>query len=123
MQMTTIVRDLGVALPLLLVYVLGLCVALSQISTRPRVAAAAGTAFALLLLMQLVRPVVYAVLTRTINEFGPGPQIGLIYAGIGLMFNLVAAAGIAGLLFAIFADRPATAQQPTHAPWPQKPVV
>ena len=121
MSLSNVLQQFVVALPLLVVYVLGLGLALSQISRLPRVALAAGGAFAILLLMTLMRPLVYWLVGKLMQDFA-GPGMGLGYTLVNLVFALIEAAAMGALIYAIFADRPQTGLPMAQQQWPPKAI-
>ena len=104
--LTYLMRDIGVQLPIAIVYVAGIIAVAMQMQRIPRVSLAAGAGLGVLLLMIFVRPVIFFGINQWIDR-GGGPQSAmLIYGIISILFNLIAAAAMAGVIYAIFADRP-----------------
>lgn len=121
MSLSSVLQQYVVSLPLLVVYALGLALALSQISRLPRMALAAGGAFAMLLLMTLVRPLVYGLMARLMQDFaGSGMSMG--YTLLNLLMSLIEAAAMGALIYAIFADRPQSGLPSTQQQWPPKAI-
>ena len=123
MNVMDIVRNLGVQLPLAVVYLLGLVLAISQMQRLPRVAAPAGGGFGLLLVLMLVRPIVTSLIFRVLQN---DPQtISIAMTVLGFFFNLLEAGCMGAIAYAIFADRPeAQLKMPGQAgggpqPWTQ----
>lgn len=121
MSLSSVVQNFVVALPLLVIYVLGLGLALSQISRLPRVALAAGGAFAVLLIMTLGRPLVYWLMGKLMQNLA-GPGMGMGYTLVSLVFALIEAAAMGALIYALFADRPQTGLPTAQPPWPPKAI-
>ena len=100
------------SLPLVVVYVLGLAMALMQIQRLPRVAAAAGGGFGGLLILLILKPVVDQLIFAMLRSDSvgglrsDGQSISVLLTVTGLLFNVLSAIAMGAIGFAIFADRP-----------------
>jgi hypothetical protein len=121
MSLSSVLQQFVVSLPLLVVYVLGLGLAVSQISRLPRVALAAGGSFAVLLMMTLVRPLLYWLMAKLMQDVG-GPGLDFGYILMNLVLTLLEAAAMGALIYAIFADRPQTGLPTAQQQWPPKAI-
>jgi len=109
------------SLPLVVVYVLGLAMALMQIQRLPRVAAAAGGGFGGLLILLILKPVVDQLIFAMLRS--DGQSISVLLTVTGLIFNVLSAIAMGAIAFAIFADRPEVqlpfpGSRPPGAPFP-----
>lgn len=91
------------SLPLVVVYVLGLAMALMQLQRLPRVAAAAGGGFGGLLVILMLRPVVDQMIYAALRS--DGQSISVLLTLTGLIFNVLSAIAMGAIAYAIFVDR------------------
>ena len=101
--LVTIIRDLGLQSPIALVYLAGLIFALTNLSRvqRPSIIAAGG--LAVLLLSMVIRTIANSIIGRAIGY----PHAIMVLGVMHFFFNLIHAAAIGAVIYAVFADRPA----------------
>ena len=92
------------SLPLVVVYVLGLAMALMQLQRLPRVAAAAGGGFGGLLVILMLHPVVDQLIYAALRS--DGQSISVLLTLSNLIFNVLSAVATGAIAYAIFVDRP-----------------
>jgi cytosine/uracil/thiamine/allantoin permease len=109
MSATSIIRDWAVQSPAVIVYLLGIVLALIQIQRWPRVSMAAVGGLMVLVLMVLVRPIVSYLIIRGMSNSVSGSQISMAFAISGFFFNVIEAAAMGAIIYAIFAERPQVA--------------
>jgi len=109
MSATSIIRDWAVQSPVVIVYLLGIVLALIQIQRWPRVSMAAVGGLMVLVLMVLVRPIVSYLINRGMSNSVSGSQISMAFAISGFFFNVIEAAAMGAIIYAIFAERPQVA--------------
>jgi len=98
----SIMGQIASQLPVVLVLLLGLVFVLMNYSRLPTAALAAGAGLCILLLLVVARPVIFSVVGRAFS----GEHIRLVFGLVGFLFNLIEAAALGALIYAVFADRP-----------------
>jgi hypothetical protein len=99
----TIVRDLGLQTPIALVYLAGLVFALTNLSRVQRPSIIAGGGLAVLLLLIVIRTIANSIIGRAVGYPDAIMVLGLVH----FFLNIIQAAAIGALIYAVFADRPA----------------
>jgi hypothetical protein len=102
LQLQSILLSLASQLPLLLVYIIGAILALTQLQRLPRVAPLVTVAFGFLLVLSLAQPFVHSLamnaIIRTIESVPRGQNYNFISAGLALAFSLLRAIPVALLV-------------------------
>jgi hypothetical protein len=103
--LVTIIRDLGLQSPIALVYLAGLLFALTNLSRAQRPSIIAGGGLAVLLLLIVIRTIANSIVGHTISY----PNAIYVLGVMHFFFNIIHAAAIGAVIYAVFADRPQTA--------------
>jgi hypothetical protein len=108
-----VLSQLAIQVPLMLVWLVGMVLALTWWQRAPKVAAVTCVACALFLVDTLIGSVLSATLPAMLIERGQSTsQIGVAFAVIGTIRSLLHTVLWCGVLFAIFSGRgPAPAKQ------------
>ena len=101
--LVTIIRDFGLQSPMALVYLAGLVYALTNLSRVQRPSIIAGGGLAALLLLMVIRTIANSIIGRTIGY----PNAIMVPGVMHFFFNIIQAAAIGAVIYAVFADRPA----------------
>lgn len=121
MGISYVVESLAYSLPLLVVYLLGMGLAISQASRLPRVALCGGGGFAVLMIATLVRPFVMFLIFRVAGGGGSALNWTILNAITSVIFVLIEAAAMGTIIYAIFADRSRSTSPAGSPPAPQQP--
>jgi len=106
---TATILQIASQLPVALILLVGLVLALMNLSRLPKPAMAAGAGVGVLLLMVVVRPVIGTIVSRSVGY----QHVVVILNVMHFFFNLIEAAALGALIYAVFADRPqATSGKP-----------